>query len=180
MTLVNRMSKVVLMPECGDLVVRPDGSKYVVTSQSFDDDTCAMSLVRSQAEHPATRDQLTQLGVATDDQLRAECERRFGPDYVNGLPRVREANLIDERDEWKRRAEAAEAESKKHWEAFCVSEQERTDAESSRDAAMRVGKRAMQLKNEHIERGIAALKPDTARWGPSDEDLLADDAEPKR
>lgn len=90
---------------------------------------------------------------ASDDELRAECERRFGPDYVNGLPRVREANLVDERDEWKRRAEAAEAKMGDYY----------GEMTKVRNVVRESGP------------GIATAKPDNSvAW--LDEDLLCEDA----
>lgn len=89
----------------------------------------------------------------TDDQLRAECERRFGLDYMNGLPRVREANLIDERDEWKRRAEAAEEKMGDYY----------GEMTKVRNVVRESGP------------GIATAKPDNSvAW--LDEDLLCEDA----
>lgn len=90
----------------------------------------------------------------TDDQLRDECERRLGPDYTRGLPRVREANLIEDRDKWRKRAEAAERESER----------------------LRAG---MYIEGDLVGResgpGIAAKKLDTAFY-VDPLDLLADDA----
>lgn len=50
----------------------------------------------------------------TDGQLRAECERRGLREYCTGYPEKLEAELGRDRDEWKRRAEAAESEHRKN------------------------------------------------------------------
>lgn len=163
---------------------------------------------------------LTAFGGVSDDQLRAECERRFGPDYTNGLPRVREANLIDERDaviaerdgahravlaltrerdEWRLRAEAAEehlADARdgeisddvvraEYTRRFMVTAPAPSPADwlaNGPGTLLANGPGTLYgfPKAPETGPGIAATKPDTARWGPSDEDLLADDAEPKR
>lgn len=56
-------------------------------------------------------------GALTDADLRAECERRgmyVGPQHIPAGRTPLENRLIEERDEWKRRAEAAEAIAVRH------------------------------------------------------------------
>ena len=75
----------------------------------------------------------------SDDALRSECERRGGVGYVDPFRGIAEK----ERDEWKRRAERAEA--------FVASD------ESFRNGATKWMKRAKALEDGLAERLGAAI-----------------------
>lgn len=111
-------------------------------------------------------------GALTDDQLRAECERRKMSVSGPGATEETWNSVRAERDDWKRRAEAAEA---------CVGERSRimpADPDPAvRDYFKSLAKKYSAELAALTERGpgIAATKPDNGvAW--LDEDLLCEDA----
>jgi hypothetical protein len=147
----------------------------------------------------------------TDDQLRAECERRFGNEYgardkqweklidearpgihyvaMSDVER-RESGLRAERDEWKRRADVAEAHLADPRRVIHIKTDdcEHVPLGSVHDCGRltfvvvkRDGKRLPMFDlfvsgREREGAGIAAQRPDNELWGPTDEDRLCDDA----
>jgi hypothetical protein len=107
--LRSRMSRILLMPGVGDMVIDGRGKHFVMTSSSYGESGLTVEFVAaSNVSRTPLRDELTQLGVATDDQLRAECERRF----PRGFGVVHEVTLR-ECDEWKRIANHYQAEAER-------------------------------------------------------------------
>jgi hypothetical protein len=127
----------------------------------------------------------------SDDQLRAECERRFGNEYGarderwDGLVKKAQAETErvakraaiasaavierEERDEWKRRAEVAEAKVENYERGVRECLELRAQIQADMKLASTV------TFTTESGPGIAAMRPDTS-VAFLDEDLLCDDA----
>lgn len=99
------------------------------------------------------------------EQLRAECERRGMWSDTAALARAINADTVAERDEWKRRAEEAEAENVE------IARQHMLWLENGASMMTPTVGRVLRESGP----GIAAARPDNS-IAHLDEDLLADDA----
>jgi hypothetical protein len=137
---------------------------------------------------------LCAIDALTDDQLRAECNRRWGEDDCPMAKTLRhERDEADKRaqdwaasftamrelrDEWKRRADA----EREKWQGALLEQQGRARAAEERVASLEsrieggyLPTIARHMRLNESGPGIAAAAPDNS-VAHLDEDLLADDA----